>query len=173
MGKHIVSGISAADGIFATLGNHDSFQMVEPFEKMGITMLTNESVQIVREGKRIWVTGLDDPNYYFTDHAARALEETPEEFKIALVHDPSLFDLAAESGYRLYLCVHTHGGQICLPGGKPIILHLHHGRKYYRGLWRYAGMTGYTGQGAGTVGLPVRFNTQSEITLFRLVGKQV
>ena len=171
--KHIVSGINAPDGIFATLGNHDSFRMVEPFETMGITMLNNESVRVVRQGKCIWVTGLDDPYYYFTDYATRALEETPDAFKIALVHDPSLFDLAAENGYRLYLCGHTHGGQICLPGGKPIILHLRHGRKYYRGLWRYNGMMGYTGQGTGTVGLPVRFNTHSEITLFRLRGGSV
>jgi predicted MPP superfamily phosphohydrolase len=83
-----------------------------------------------------------------------------------------MFDVAADNGYRLYLCGHTHGGQICLPGGIPIILHLRHGRRYYRGLWHYGRMTGYTGQGAGTVGLPVRFNTQSEITVLRLVRRQ-
>jgi len=102
----------------------------------------------------------------------RALEESMEGFKIVLVHDPSMFDLAADNGYRLYLTGHTHGGQICLPGGIPVVRHLRHGRKYYRGVWKYAKMTGYTGQGVGVVGIPVRFNTQSEITLFRLCRKK-
>ncbi|MCP4688026.1 MAG: metallophosphoesterase [Desulfobacterales bacterium] len=166
--RRLVAGVEAADGVFATLGNHDSQGMVEHFEKMGITVLANETAEIARNGERLHVTGLDDPYYYYTDQALAALEETPDGFKIALVHAPSLFDAAADNGYRLYLCGHTHAGQICLPGGKPLILHLRHGRKYYRGLWRYAGMTGYTGQGAGTSGIPLRFNTQSEITLFRL-----
>ncbi|MDR4508989.1 MAG: metallophosphoesterase [Candidatus Brocadiaceae bacterium] len=170
--RKIVSCINATDGIFATLGNHDSYQMVDDFERMGITVLANETTDIVREGKRMYVTGLDDPYYYYTDQSIRALEEAPEGFKIALVHAASLFDAAADNGYSLYLCGHTHGGQICLPGGKPIIVYLRYGRKYYRGLWRYANMTGYTGQGTGTCGIPVRFNTQSEITLFRLKKSQ-
>ena len=166
--KRIVSSIQARDGIMAILGNHDSYQMVEYFEEMGINMLANETVAIDRNDGRMLVTGLDDPYYYYTDQSVRALEETPEGFKIALVHTPSMFDVAADNGYCLYLCGHTHGGQICMPGGKAVIIHLRHGRKYYRGLWRYAGMTGYTGQGTGTVGIPIRFNSQSEITLFRL-----
>ncbi|MBI9086246.1 MAG: metallophosphoesterase [Desulfobacterales bacterium] len=166
--ERIVSETDAVDGILATLGNHDTYQMVEPFERIGMTLLANESVEIVRGDARICVTGLDDPYYYYTDRAVTALEETGNGFKIALVHAPSMFDVAADNGYALYLCGHTHGGQICLPGGRPIITHLRHGRKFYRGLWRYGKMTGYTGQGTGTVGIPLRFNTQSEITVLRL-----
>jgi predicted MPP superfamily phosphohydrolase len=171
--QRLVSTVNSKDGILAVLGNHDSYLMVDPFEEMGIRVLANESVRITREKEAIWVTGLDDPYYYFTDLSIRALEETPEGFKIALVHAPSMFDIAADNGYRFYVCGHTHGGQICLPGGIPVMLHLRHGRKYYRGLWLHNGMLGYTGQGTGTVGIPVRFNTQSEITLFCLKRKQI
>jgi hypothetical protein len=73
------------------------------------------------------------------------------------------------NGYRFYLCGHTHGGQICLPGGYPVIRHLRYGRKYYRGLWRYRKMIGYTSQGCGTIGIPIRFNTVSEVTLAKLL----
>lgn len=166
--REVVSGIRARDGIFATLGNHDSYLMTPYFEQMGIRMLNNETVGISRGSDRIWLTGVDDPYYYFTDQAILTLEEAPAGFKIALVHAPSLFDIASANGYHLYLCGHTHGGQICLPGGFPIIRHLRYGRKYYRGMWQHGQMTGYTGQGTGTVGIPIRFNTQSEITLFRL-----
>ena len=167
--EKIISTIRAKDGIFVTLGNHDTYQMAVPLENMGYTVLANESTFLNRDNNRIQITGIDDPYYYYTDQALTALEETANEFKIALVHTPSLYDIAAENGYRLYLCGHTHGGQICLPGGYPIILHLKHGRKYYRGLWRYRKMTGYTSQGCGTVGLPIRFNTVSEVTLITLL----
>ena len=167
--KKITSTIRAKDGIFATLGNHDSYRMVDPLEKIGLTVLTNESIVINRGNSRIQITGIDDPYYYYTDQALTALEETGKGFKIALVHTPSLYDVAAENKYQLYLCGHTHGGQICLPGGYPVILHLRHGRKYYRGLWRYREMTGFTSQGCGTIGIPIRFNTVSEATLITLM----
>jgi len=166
--EKIVDCIRAKDGIFATLGNHDSYLMVDPLEKMGVTVLANESASISKEGHRIQLTGIDDPYYYYTDQAIDALEGSDGGFKIALVHTPALYDAAADNGFSLYLCGHTHGGQICLPGGYPLILHLKHGRKYYRGLWRYGKMAGYTSQGCGTVGIPVRFNTVSEVTLIKL-----
>lgn len=167
--KKITSTIRAKDGIFATLGNHDTYRMTVPLEKMGLTVLANESIAINRENSRLQITGIDDPYYYYTDQALTALEETEKGFKIALVHTPSLYDVAAENRYQLYLCGHTHGGQICLPGGYPVILHLRHGRKYYRGLWRYREMTGFTSQGCGTIGIPIRFNTVSEATLITLL----
>jgi len=167
--KKITSTIRAKDGIFATLGNHDSYRMTVPLEKAGITVLANESLVIKRGNSRIQISGIDDPYYYYTDQALTALEGPSDSFKIALVHTPSLYDVAANNGYRLYLCGHTHGGQICLPGGHPVILHLKHGRKYYRGLWRYGKMTGYTSQGCGTIGIPIRFNTMSEVTLITLL----
>lgn len=167
--KKIISTIRAKDGIYATLGNHDTYRMAEPLEKIGLTVLANESIVINRNNRRIQITGIDDPYYYYTDQALTALEETKKGFKIALVHTPSLYDVAAKNRYQLYLCGHTHGGQICLPGGYPVILHLKHGRKYYRGLWRYGGMTGFTSQGCGTIGIPIRFNTVSEATLITLL----
>ena len=70
------------------------------------------------------------------------------------------------------LCGHTHGGQICLPGGIPIFTHLYSGRKFYRGLWNYGNMKGYTSPGCGAVAIPVRFNSQSEIALITLKKKR-
>jgi uncharacterized protein len=166
--EQVIAAVNSKDGILATLGNHDSYLMTDYFEQMGITLLTNTTIPIERNREQLWFTGLDDPCSYYTDQCVVALEEAPPGFKVALVHAPSMYDVAADNDYRLYLCGHTHGGQICLPGGIPIILHLHYGRKYYRGLWQYGRMKGYTGQGTGTVGIPIRFNTQNEITLFRL-----
>ena len=166
--KKVVSELCPKDGILATLGNHDTVFMVNPFEEMGVRVLGNETVSLHRHGDTIHFTGVDDPHYYYTPMAAETLEASPEGFKIALIHSPELYDLAAEYGFSLYLAGHTHGGQITLPDQKPIIKHLHNGRHLAKGHWRHNGLTGYTSNGAGTSGIPIRFNTRGEITVFTL-----
>jgi predicted MPP superfamily phosphohydrolase len=166
--KKIVDTVDARDGVYATLGNHDSHRMVAPFEKMGITVLINETVSIYRGEEKISITGLDDPHLYLTDQAVDALRAAGDGFKIVSAHSPELYEKASECGFNLYLCGHTHGGQICLPSGTPVVTHLKCGRRFFRGLWKHAGMTGYTNSGAGIVSLPLRYNTQSGVALITL-----
>ena len=150
------------------LGNHDSADMAAAFEKIGITVLLNESRSIRREGAEIHLTGTDDVHYYYTDQARAALDGAPAGFKIALIHSAELADAAAAAGFRLYLAGHTHGGQVCLPGGRPIITHMSRHRDYALGLWRHGSMTGYTTTGIGVSGLPVRFNSRGEAVIVTL-----
>lgn len=164
----IVSSVWARDGIFAVLGNHDCADMVEAFESLGIQCLVNETEKIERGGAHIHVTGTDDVHYYYTDAARRALDTTPQGFKIALVHSAEMADVAADAGFNLYLAGHTHGGQVCLPGGVPIITHMSCHRRYATGLWKHGDMLGYTSKGVGVSGLPVRFNTRGEVVVITL-----
>lgn len=166
--EYIIRHIQTTDGILATLGNHDTYLMVKPLSETGITVLTNESVKISRGHDQILVTGVDDVYYYYSPAAEECLSGNDAVFKIALVHSPALYDVAAANGYRLYLCGHTHGGQICLPGGIPVITHVSRGRKNFRGWWQEGRMKGYTSTGAGTSGIPVRFYCESEISLITL-----
>jgi hypothetical protein len=166
--RALVSGLRTREGCLGVLGNHDDCHMVAPMEGMGIRMLVNEKVEIVRGDARIQVVGTDDVHYYFTDQAVHALEAAGEAFTIALVHSPELFDLAAEMGVDLYLCGHTHGGQVCLPGGRAVVRHLTRGRRFYKGTWTHRGMLGVTNAGAGTSGIPVRFNTRGEVLVLTL-----
>ena len=72
----------------------------------------------------------------------------------------------------LLLSGHTHGGQICLPGGIPLTLDATLPR-LRSGAWKYRDMAGYTSVGAGSSVIPVRFNCPPEITLhyLRSAGK--
>jgi len=169
--RNIINSIRAKDGIYAILGNHDTYLMVEEFEKMGINFLNNQSIDIINTSDKISITGTDDVHSYFTDQAVVEMEKKNDAFKIALVHSPELYDVAADNNYSLYLCGHTHGGQICLPNGKALIAHLYNGKEYIKGLWKYKQMYGYTSTGCGTSGIPVRINSDSEITLFELKQK--
>ena len=166
--ERLLAQVQAPDGVYATLGNHDCADMVPAFESMGIEVLVNETRRIQRGTAQISLTGTDDVHYYYTEAASAALDTAPEGFKIALVHSAELADVAADAGFRLYLAGHTHGGQICLPGGKPIITHMTSHRRYASGLWRHGPMVGYTTTGVGVSGLPVRFNTHGEVVVLTL-----
>ncbi len=156
-------------GALATLGNHDPHGIVEPLEELGLRVLLNETVAIERRGERVLVSGLDDVSAFYTEEAGQALRQAPDGFKMALVHSPELAPAAAAAGYRLYLCGHTHGGQVCLPGGRPIATGTRNTpRSRARGPWRIGEMVGYTGRGAGTSRLPVRFFSRGEVTLITL-----
>ena len=63
---------------------------------------------------------------------------------------------------------HTHGGQICLPGGIPLTLDSALPRRLGAGAWTYHGMDGYTSLGAGASIVPVRCNCPPEICLHEL-----
>ncbi|WP_136806951.1 metallophosphoesterase [Desulfosediminicola flagellatus] len=167
--ENVVRATKAREGVLAVLGNHDTVFMVNPLEEMGVRVLANETVSFVRNGETLHITGVDDVHYYYTEMARDAMETAPSGFRIALVHSPELYDVAAEYGYDLYLAGHTHGGQISLPGGRPIVKHLNVGKHLGRGgFWQHGSVTGYTSNGAGTSGIPLRFNTKPEITLFTL-----
>jgi predicted MPP superfamily phosphohydrolase len=166
--RHVVENVASREGFLAVLGNHDDCHMVAPMEAMGIRLLINESVLLSRGSDRLRVVGTDDVHYYYTDQSLHALEAARGDFSIALVHSPELFAAAERAGVALYLCGHTHGGQVRLPGGLAPLKHLRTGRPFYRGHWRHGQMQGITNAGAGTSGIPIRFNTESEILSLRL-----
>ena len=163
-----LAGIKVLGPRLAVLGNHDPADMVGVLEEVGFEVLVNRSLVLRRAGENLRVTGLDDVNSFYTEAARAALHDHDDEFRIALVHSAEVADDADEAGYSLYLCGHTHGGQICLPGGRPVVTHLKRCRHAARGLWRQGGMTGYTSCGLGVSDLPVRFNTRGEIALITL-----
>ena len=166
--QKLIQNTHVTDGIYAILGNHDSYKMVPHLEEIGINLLINESVKLQKGSQHILITGTDDPHYYLSDYQIAALKTKTEQFKIALVHSPELFEEAAKNNYNLYLCGHTHAGQICLPSGYPPIKNLRKGHNYVKGKWSVGDMIGYTSAGCGVSGLPVRYNCQGEITVIQL-----
>jgi uncharacterized protein len=165
----ILSGVNARLGIVGILGNHDLSEEVRALEGMGVKMLVNAALELRRGRDSAWVIGVDDPHYYGCDDLPGALRHVPSHaFKILLVHTPEMLEDAARHGVHLYLCGHTHGGQICLPMVGPIVTHASCPRKYTRGVWRYKNMQGYTSAGVGTSGVPVRFFCRPEIGIIEL-----
>jgi predicted MPP superfamily phosphohydrolase len=155
--------------VFGVLGNHDTIRMVPALEAMGIRMLLNECATIERDDARIYLAGIDDAHFFRVDNIQKAGDSIPEgAFAVLLSHTPEIYRQAAHAEFDLMLSGHTHGGQICLPGGIPITLDSHLPRRLGAGAWTYQGMAGYTSVGAGSSIVAVRFNCPPEITLHRL-----
>jgi uncharacterized protein len=163
----VVAGLKGQ--IYGVLGNHDTICMVPGLEAMGIRLLLNESDVIERGGQRLHLGGIDDAHFYGMENIEKATAAIPhDEFSILISHTPEIYRQAAHADFNLLLSGHTHGGQICLPGGIPITLDSILPRSMGSGAWRYHDMIGYTSVGAGSSIVPVRFNCPPEITLHHL-----
>ncbi len=155
--------------MYGVLGNHDTIRMVPQMEAMGIEMLLNESVALARDGETIHLAGIDDAHYYRVDNIEKAAGSIPpQSVSILLSHTPEIYKQAAHAGFDIFFCGHTHGGQICLPGGFPLTLDARCPRRLGYGAWRHGGMQGYTSAGAGTSIVEVRINCPPEIVLHTL-----
>lgn len=155
--------------VYAIFGNHDFSPLAEVLRGCGATLLLNENTTIECGGQTIRLVGVDDCHYFKADDLDLALEGAHAgEFRILLSHSPELYAAAARKGFDLCLSGHTHGGQICLPGGTAVVYSAAAPRKCIRGLWNHDGMVGYTSGGAGASGVPVRFNSRGQINLFTL-----
>lgn len=167
--SRLIPEIRARDGILSVLGNHDCVEMVAPLEKYGIEFLVNDAKPIERNGDRLWVVGVDDPHYYRCHNLAQAFEDVPPgEFYIFVAHSNEVYKEAAEYAPQLYLCGHTHAGQIQFPRVGPLFTHSRAPRKFCEGKWRYGDMEGYTSCGVGVSGVPVRFASTGEVLIVRL-----
>jgi predicted MPP superfamily phosphohydrolase len=165
--------IPAPFGRFAVLGNHDWWSdaayIADRLEAAGIRVLTNTNVRLAAPFDQVWICGLDD-HWSGRPDPASALSGA-EGFRIVLMHAPSgLLDLGPQR-FDLALCGHTHGGQLALPGGIPVVVPQGPlSRRYARGRFLIEdGRTLIVSVGLGCVVLPLRLFADPEIILCQLV----
>jgi uncharacterized protein len=168
--EELAKHLKCAYGCYGVLGNHDFLEFVPKLEAYGIRMLLNESAVVQKDGAELWIVGLDDAHFYGVHDYGRGLSSVPPEAaKVLMVHSPETLEEAYLHDVDFVTCGHTHGGQLCLPGGIPLWLNANCARKYCGGRWEYRGMPGYTSRGTGSSGLPIRFNCPPEIVVHQLV----
>lgn len=153
-------------GALAILGNHDIIEIVPHLEESGLRVLLNENTAVERDGQHLYFAGTDDPHFYRTHDFERARQGIPQgACSILLTHSPEVYDEARHYGFNFMLSGHTHGGQICLPGGIAIVRNGHCPPAQFVGSWTHRGLHGYTSPGTGSCGVPARFNCPPEITV--------
>ena len=167
--NELVPALKCPLGIYGILGNHDYIEMAPLIEAAGVPLLLNEQVGLGAGNERLWLIGLDDAHFYGLHNLDKALQGVPANAaRILLAHSPELIPQAAELGFGLYLTGHTHAGQMCLPGGFPVLINARCARQYIAGRWQFNGMNGYTSAGVGCSGVFARFFCPPEIVIHTL-----
>ncbi len=188
----ILSRLSAGDGVFSVLGNHDYGDyahwerpeekeqtlraLIGNEEKMGWHMLNNRSVTLHRGNDSIALIGVENwglppfPKYGKLAEAYPALNDST--FKILLSHNPLHWrhEVIPHSNIDLTLSGHTHAMQLKL-GWK--------GFEYSLAEPMYPEWSGlyvepdqnqklYVNEGIGCVFLPMRIGARPEVTVITL-----
>jgi predicted MPP superfamily phosphohydrolase len=176
MVEQTLGNLSAPDGVYAVLGNHDwwadSAAVQRGLSRAGVTVLRNQHLTLHRNGQILYLLGLDDVWCGKHDLQEALQGIPPTAVALALVHEPDFADtVALDPRVILQLSGHTHGGQVRVPFYGPLRL-VTWGRKYPQGQYQVRDLTLYTNRGIGVVGYPVRFACRPEITLFTLKPAQ-
>jgi predicted MPP superfamily phosphohydrolase len=158
----------ATDGkAYFVLGNHDCYAGADiwaaHFRDMGMHVLLNEQAVVRKGAARLLVGGVVDPAYQRL--RPQISPATDADFRLLLAHNPRFAPRGAAAAYDLQLSGHTHAGQF-FPWTLAVrLVHAPH----VAGLSREGRMWVYVSAGTGTWGPPVRFGTNPELTLIRLV----
>jgi len=137
-----------------------------------IPFLTNAALCLERGEDRLWVAGVDDP-HQGRDELSSALAPVPDGAPVILLaHSPEVILRPLDPRIRLILCGHTHGGQICLPGGTALYHNMSLPRAFSSGLHQLGGVTLYISRGVGSTRLQLRYGCPPEITLVTLQRSQ-
>ncbi len=168
----------APAGVYAVLGSPPvDRNSASLFDGLPIRLLRDEVATVdLGQGRRLALLGLDCSHDLERDAqrlAAVAAEAPPDAFRVLLYHSPELMPVAPEFDIKLYLCGHTHGGQVRLPLYGAVITSSKLGKRFEMGYYRLENTQLYVSRGVGLEGMGaprVRFLCPPEITLFSLDG---
>lgn len=173
-----LSQLAALRGVYAVLGTPtvDLWEVITPFFlDLPLTLMRDEWREIDwPDGRRLTLLGLDCT--HDIDRDAERLQNLVSDAPcssptVLLYHSPELMPQAGELGIDLYLCGHTHGGQVRLPLIGPLLTSSDLGRDYVMGHYKNGQTDLYVSTGVGLEGLSaprVRLLAPPEVTLVTL-----
>jgi hypothetical protein len=173
-----LSHLSAPQGVYAVLGTPtvDLWELIAPvFDDLPVTLLRDEWREVRwPDGRRLVLLGLDCTHDTVRDaqRLEKLVSEAPPSVPdVLLYHSPELMPHAVDLGIELYLCGHTHGGQVRVPVIGPLLTSSDLGRNYVMGHYKEGQTDLYVSTGVGLEGLSaprVRLLAPPEITLVTL-----
>lgn len=169
--------------VYYVPGNHEAVSAEYPalrrvLEEMGVEILEDRAVSLVRGGNAITLAGVSDPVFTTADPErnstlmAHKLEDVLPKagcYTVLLSHRPELFGVYRTAGINLTFAGHAHGGQFRLPWGQGIIAP-NQGLfpKYTQGLYAEEGGKMVVSRGLGNSSVPIRLNNRPEVVAVTL-----
>lgn len=141
------------------------------FDRRGIRVLVNEAVTVATDEGKFNLVGLDDPYLALSDTDVAFDGVSVDRPTIVLGHSPDGAALVTGRRCDLYLCGHTHGGQILGPGGlPPRATNTIYPLSETYGLMVHRGVLTHVSAGLGTAVVPLRFNCPPRATILTLTN---
>ncbi|MFO0758534.1 MAG: metallophosphoesterase [Byssovorax sp.] len=156
----------------AVLGNHDLWthhgRLEDALGAAGVTVLVNDAIRLPPPHDEVAILGLDDP-WAGDPDGARAIAACGDaKVRIALSHSPEGVPMLQGGGISLVLSGHTHGGQIALPGHRPLLVPGPFSKRWPFGRHEVGEMTLFVSRGVGTGELPIRTFAPPDVAVFDL-----
>lgn len=174
----LLQQLHAPYGVYATLGSPPADlreEIVPVLEALPLCLLRDEWTAVkLDNGAELALIGVDCTHHLGSDAAAldRVMQSVPDGApRLLLYHSPELMPQAGAHHIDLYLCGHTHGGQVRLPLVGPLLTSSQLGRRYVMGAYREGRTQLYVSRGVGLEGLSaprVRLLAAPEMTLVTL-----
>ncbi len=165
-------------------GNHEAWlnkakydNLVSQLINSGVVVLDNKIVYLEKEGAKIMLAGLCDPDFTDADKIEQngVLDKwlgeivNDDSFTVLLSHRPEAFDIYADHGIDVVFCGHAHGGQFRLPfiGG---LYAPNQGffPKYDAGVYNKGNTSMVVSRGIGNSVIPIRVNNRPELVIAEL-----
>ena len=157
--------VDAPMGNLLVLGNHDHLDdgdaLAEMARRAGLTVLRDEAIELVGNGGRLTLGGVDWGRT-LSECVARVERIGNGGLDLLLSHNPKSFRAAARLGIPLTLAGHTHGGQIARRDRPHHNLAFAHGHN--RGLYQHEESSLFVTTGIGAW-FPLRVNCPPEIAI--------
>ena len=159
--------------VFDISGNHDLFYGLEDLKKelTNFIFMDNKTLKINYKNEIIYLAGL--PDRFSKFFKIKREEKKIKEFlqnspSIFISHQPKDYKIALNSNSNLFLCGHTHGGQIY-----PFHYLVKLVQPFLAGLFYKNKTAIYVNKGLGTWGVDFRFKADAEVTILKLITKSV
>ena len=173
--------------VYYVTGNHEARlteygRLRTGLETAGVTVLEDKTVWLERDGGKIMLIGLSDPDFtvkgdMFGEAPSMAgtklesLAGSEGSYTILLSHRPELFETYADCGIGLVLSGHAHGGQFLPLIGGLIAPNQGLFPKFDAGLYTDGSTNMVVSRGIGNSIIPFRFNNRPEIVLVELCAE--
>ncbi|RXJ86130.1 metallophosphoesterase, partial [Arcobacter sp. CECT 8985] len=158
--------------VYFISGNHDLVYGIKDLEKVldNFNFMDNKTLFIKYNNKDIALAGLSDrfSKFFKIKRDERKILNFLKQNNnsILLAHQPKDYYFAVNTNTNLFLCGHTHGGQIF-----PFHYLVKLVQPFLAGLFYKASSAIYVNKGLGTWGFDFRYKANNEITLLKLIYK--